>query len=213
MDGTAVRHEVALTFSGPNGRHTMNLLAFVPANAPHPVPAFLLINNRERGVMEADWRTPSPFWPAERLIERGYAAIAFQVDEIDPDRTDGYTNGIRAVFDTRRGPDSWGAIGAWAWGASRVLDWLEIVAEIDPKRVAVIGHSRGGKAALWCGAQDARFALTISNNSGCTGAALSRGKVGENIERINRAFPYWFCGLDRIFARFTGILTDRSRVE
>ncbi len=125
-------------------------------------------------------------WPLELALRRGYAVATFFYGDVEPDHIEGWRDGIRgyalrSAGHTERGPRDWGALGAWAWGLSRALDYLETHASVDARRVAVFGHSRLGKAALWAGAQDPRFALVISNNSGEGGASLARRNFGENI--------------------------------
>ncbi|MBO4993807.1 MAG: acetylxylan esterase [Alistipes sp.] len=213
LGGKAIRKEVAIRLEGMYA--PILVLIYIPADAKGPVPAFLGMNFKGNHQINADPEitisvnapkkeelgsdpergAASSRWPLEMLMDNGYALVTIYRGDVDPDFDDGFRNGIHPLFHSEGTPaaDEWGTIGAWAWGLSRVMDYLETDSKIDSKKVAVIGHSRLGKTSLWAGATDPRFAIVISNDSGCGGAALSIRKQGETVEAINKSFPHWFC--------------------
>lgn len=191
LDGAATVKFIEISFNTPKGERKIRPVVVLPNKAEKPTAAFLLINNRKPDLLDPD--NPNGFFPVREIVARGYAAVGFHYGDVDVDKKDGYERGVRFQYDPEKpADDAWACVAAWAWGASRVLDYIESEPRIDAKKVAVVGHSRGGKTALWAGAEDPRFALVISNNSGCTGAAISRGKVGESVKKINELFPHWF---------------------
>jgi hypothetical protein len=194
MDGKATRKMVRISYRGPGGEGAIALTVFIPNARTQPAPCFLFICNRGVENIDPTREKKSEFWPAEEIIARGYATATFFNGDVAPDTKDAWKHGAHAIFDPpQRAPDAWGTIAAWAWGASRCMDYLVSDPDIDAHHVAVIGHSRGGKTALWAGAEDERFAMAVSNCSGCTGAKLAHRGLGETVERINTVFPHWFC--------------------
>lgn len=190
-------------------------LNFAGNQAQHPDPAIRLCTAwlpafpRSRIVdhkaTEASRATHARRWPVEKLLARGYGMATACYCDVFPDRPDG--RGASALASLGRPTegelpaDEPGAIATWAWQLSRILDWLVTLPEVDASRVIVVGHSRNGKAALWAGACDERFAMVVSNNSGCGGAALERRRSGETVADITKQFPHWFCPA---FARYAG---------
>jgi pimeloyl-ACP methyl ester carboxylesterase len=193
MNGAATLKQIDISISSDEKSLVIHLTLFVPNNVPKPVPAFLLINLGSKNI-DPTRQVKSESWPAEEIIARGYAATVFSNADIDPDNFDEFKNGIHGILDRGTRPDdSWGTLAAWAWGASRCMDYLVSDKDIAKDKVAVVGHSRGGKTALWAGSEDQRFAMVVSNESGAGGAALARRRFGETVARLNTAFPHWFC--------------------
>jgi len=210
FNGRATRKQVAAFFGDTGFR--IDILLYIPNKPRQPVPGFIglnfdgnhtvcldpQINLIKRSGKQLARGAKANRWQIKSIIDQGYSLATVHRDQIDPDnyRHD-FSDGIHPLFytqgQTQPKPDEWGSIGAWAWGLSRVLDYLETDKRVDASKMAVIGHSRLGKTALWAGAQDTRFALVISNNSGCGGAALYRRCFGERIHHMIKPVGYWFC--------------------
>jgi hypothetical protein len=192
MNGKALLKEVTINIYRNQQSVAIHLVLFVPKAVMHPA-VFLLINNRPKENTDPSRQIKSDFWPAEMVIDSGYAIAAFHVSDVAPDNKDSFALAALRLYPGQlKANNGMRAIGAWAWGASRVMDYFEKDDDIDKKKVIIVGHSRGGKTALWTAAQDQRFAMCVANCSGNTGAALSRRKFGETVERINTVFPHWF---------------------
>lgn len=193
MNGDAYLKEINISVFRNKESVSIHLTLFTPNHTKNAVPAFLLINNRSVRNTAPNRDTISDFWPAEKIIQAGYAIASFQVNDAAPDNKDTFQNGVLRLYpELLIKDDGIKAIGAWAWAASRAIDYFEKDDAVNAEKIALIGHSRGGKAALWAAAEDTRFALCIANNSGNTGAALSRRNFGETVQRINTKFPHWF---------------------
>lgn len=158
----------------------------IPSGAG-PYPFFVHINFRDC--------VPDLFMPTEELIDNGYAVLSFSYEDVSKDNAD-LTDGLAGVLyeDGKRNASDAGKIAMWAWAAQRVMDYAQTRGDVlDLRRSIVCGHSRLGKTALLAAATDERFQMVYSNNSGCSGAAITRAKYGESVDVICRVFPYWFC--------------------
>jgi hypothetical protein len=182
-------------------------LNFAGNHAVHPDPAIRLteswVDQRQPNTDPAAEKTNratdamrgknAKQWPIEEIIARGYALATMYREDVAADHEPYFGSGIHPLYpDLQNREDNFGTIAAWAWSLRRGLDVLEKEPSIDSKRVAAFGFSRLGKAALWAGAMDERFAMVISNESGAGGAKLFHRGVGEDVKRLNTVFPHWF---------------------
>ena len=228
LGGRATRKEVRLHLERGRDEPYVDVLLYVPNARSAPAPAFLALTYGNHTITTDTAVTVTPHylrdrprpdtarapilrgawaerWPIDTIVARGYALAAVYLGDLDPDAKDAIARGIRPHYfapgQTEPRPDEWGALASWGWGLSRALDYLERDGDVDAKRVALMGHSRTGKAALWAAAVDPRVAMVIANESGTGGAKLSRRNFGETVAEINRGFPYWFA---RNFRKYDG---------
>jgi hypothetical protein len=220
LGGSAVRKQVSIRVAGK----TLGLLLYLPARSPKPVPVFVGLGFDPNQSVHADPGIPlagawvqdpatkavalkppdaasrgsaASRWALETILGRGFGLATMYYGDIEPDFPNAVSLGVRAAYlkgQSAPAPGDWGAIAAWAWGLSRIADYLETDRDVDSRRLALVGHSRLGKTALWAGATDQRFAVVISNDSGEGGAAISRRRFGETVADLNDRFPHWFCG-------------------
>lgn len=231
LGGKATSKQVKFIFS--NGKKELEalLLLLIPNGSMGKVPVFvgynfkgnhstlndttILYSKNFALVKEPghpDWQrgNQTSRWSYDDIIGRGYAVATMCYHDIFPDKPGLKDHSVVSLFKGYgagpKAPDEWQAIGAWAWGSSRIVDYLATEPRIDSDKVAIMGHSRQGKAALWAGVQDTRFKIVISNDSGEGGAALSRREYGESIARVSSIQPAWFC---RAFNQYRGKEQER----
>ncbi|MEI7730986.1 MAG: acetylxylan esterase [Verrucomicrobiota bacterium] len=224
--GKATRLQVGVLFEGKEDGRQMELLVYLPNQVKGPVPVFLGFNfdgnytttdepdiplakhyamglyaNRlvKNTPTEAGRGIHKEMWQYDLALEHGYGVVTAGYGEIEPDANGRWQEGPRGLG-PEPGAEDWGCIGAWAWGYSRALDYLETNPRVDAKRVALIGFSRLGKTALWAAAQDERFAMLVANNSGAGGVALSKRIFGETVANLTANLGRWFCPNFRQYA-------------
>lgn len=156
----------------------------------------------KKKTLDLDLDYENGHWPVREMMKRKFAMIGFYANDAEADDAERFPSGLATIFGTERTrkEQEWGVLAVWAFAARCVMDYVEQIPEIDAANVAVTGHSRCGKAALWCGANDERFRAVMPNGSGCCGAALSLGKTGENLASIQTFFPHWFVSGFRRYA-------------
>lgn len=234
LKGTAIRKQVEIKITNSKGLYKyLDVLIYLPLVATtKPVPVFTTINFSGNHTVQndADIFLPRKYsrnlhnppedyrgekassYPVDSIIGRGFGFMTVYSEDIDTDEDNDFKNGVHSLFENFQvdSNNSWGTIAGWSWGLSRLLDYAKTDSHIDSSKVIVLGHSRMGKAALWAAAQDTRFAMAIANNSGCTGASLTRHKKGETVYKINTRFPHWFCKKYKYYnRRRTKLLVDQ----
>jgi hypothetical protein len=212
MNGKAIRRQIALVFQK---KVRVNILLYLPKKVLSP-PLFIGYNFKgnhttisDPNVIVSDtWIKLNPGedteisrgtrgnrWPLEKIVSQGFGIATIYYEDVDPDVND-FSDGIHSLFfkgnQSRPANDEWGSLAGWAWGMSRVIDYVKADNLLRNSKIIAFGHSRLGKATLWAAALDDRIDLAISNDSGCGGAAISRRKFGETVSVINTSFPHWF---------------------
>ncbi|HXJ39501.1 MAG TPA: hypothetical protein VNH18_09485, partial [Bryobacteraceae bacterium] len=217
LKGQAIRKQTTIYFTDRNDGPHMEVLLYLPQGTGR-VPVIVGLNfsgnhtvNADPGILMNEVWVPDPLdprkrlhqqadertrgsnaaaWEVEKVLAHGYGLATIYYYDLEPDFVGGLPMGVRSLFPE---PEQWSALGAWAWGLSRAVDYLRTEPRVDQVRIGLIGHSRLGKAALWAAAQDPRFSLVISNESGKGGASLLKRGFGETTDHLNGAFPHWFC--------------------
>lgn len=180
--GKASYYDLSIAFDTDRGEFSFPAVEIIP-KSKEKLPVVVLLNFCPD--------VPDRCFPAEEIVDDGVAVVRICYKDITDDANDCFSSGIAPMYDREK--YTWGKIRMWAFAASRVMDYLETTDYADLSRVAVVGHSRLGKTALVTAAYDERFVLACSNDSGCAGSAITRGKGGEQISSITKNFPYWFC--------------------
>lgn len=243
LAGTARRIQAELTIGEGPAAVRVDVLIYVPLSlpvdlpkaAPDLLPVFIGLNFAGNHSVEVDpairisprWRGDemqrglhASSWQAAMVVARGYALVTACYHDLAPDMyAEDFSEGLHPLFyqpgQVRPADDEWGQIGVWAWGLSRLLDaLLRNLPELDPTRIALTGHSRLGKTALWAAAQDERFALVICNQSGTGGAALWRRRFGERLHHFRQfRIMSWFCAdLQRFAQREDELPVDQHQL-
>ena len=195
IEGTATLKEVDITVTRDQNSVTIRMNLFIPNHVGKPAPVFLLIMHRDPANIDPSLKNQTEYWPVEHVLPKGYAMAAFHVGDVADDDKETWTQDIleKLYPEQLNRSDGMKALGAWGWGAMRLMDYFERDPDINEHQVVLIGHSRGGKSALWTGAMDQRFGIVISNESGCGGAALYKREFSETIKLLNNVRPHWFC--------------------